>query len=198
MIVVSYSKQYNDGRRCDGYADETYHLETCMLRSADRGPTWDRPVRLDPAPDQCVGATKTRLNTLSDGRIVQALMVHDQPRPGKSLPKSNWFSQAFLYGSADEGHTWKNLGSLGRFTDESDVLALPSERILATIRYRRKSCRAIRPDWQHPTTSTRNTSATAASTVRWEPEPSADTAFTSTRRCWSPMTAAACGAGHDR
>ena len=138
-LVVSISKQYNDGRRYEGFHDETYHLGTTILRSADRGKTWDEPVKLDPAPFGCVGANPGSCFTrLPGGVLAQALMVHDQPRASRPLPKSKWFSQAFLFTSSDGGRTWSTTGSLGLHSDESDVIALPSGRMLAVTRYQRK------------------------------------------------------------
>ena len=46
--------------------------------------------------------------------------------------------QAFLFTSTDDGRTWSRIGSLGKHSDESAFVELPSGRMLATTRYQRK------------------------------------------------------------
>ena len=137
-ILFQYTKQYNDGRLYEGDKDETYHAESYFVRSTNRGQTWHSPVKLDPAPFNCVGTDRTRFVRLPGGVIGIALATWNQSRPGKMLPKSKWGFEAFLYTSSSDGRNWKRLGSLGRHTCEVDLLPLPTGRILAAVRYQRK------------------------------------------------------------
>jgi hypothetical protein len=137
-IVVFERFAYNDGRPYEGFSDETLHGKVLVLRSTDRGRTWDVAADLDPAPHQVIGGDEVSARRLSDHRLLLPQTVHDQSRPERPLPLEQYVSRGFLYCSEDHGATWYRLAPMGEHTDESWVAEHPSGRLVASTRYQRK------------------------------------------------------------
>ncbi len=137
-LLLPWRMAYNDGREYCGHEDETYHDVMWVTRSEDRGKTWEASPLLDPSPYDVIGGNQVRINEMSDGRLLVVETAARQPRPGKPLPKSEWKLWALLFCSTDDGRTWTHIADLGEHTDESDLLELPSGKLLASVRYQRK------------------------------------------------------------
>ena len=153
-LLFHYTKQFNDGRPYDSYA-ETFHAECYVLRSTDRGQTWTAPVKLGDGKFNCVGTGRARFVRLPGGAIGLPMETWNAARLGRPVPKSKHWFQAFLYVSADDGKTWQRSGSLGPHSCEADVLVLPSGRLLAAVRFQRKklpsdSAELAAPIWFDP------------------------------------------------
>ena len=137
-LLFQYTLQSNDGRPYESWRDHSYTAQMYIMRSANRGRTWSRRIQINPpAPFNCVGTGRARFARLSGGVIAIPMETWRQSRSGKQMPHSEWYFQAFVYRSRDDGRTWTATGSLGKYTCEADLLALPSGRMLATARYQR-------------------------------------------------------------
>jgi len=136
-ILLSYSVPYNDGRPYAGYEDESLHYQTFVIRTTDRGATWQDPFELDASPWMNV-AGMGRMTQAPGGAALWHFYCENQPRPGKPLPKSEWKVTGRVYASSDSGKTWAPLGETGDHWDETDLLPLDENRVLAVTRYQRK------------------------------------------------------------
>ena len=140
-LLFYYSIHYNDKGQLNPevkiWTDQTYHIEARIMRSSDHGQSWEGPISLDPSPFHCVGSDRARFVRLGGGVMAIALATQKQSRPGKPLEESERYFQAYIYISSDDGRTWQRSSSLGKYTCEADLLALPSGQILATARYQR-------------------------------------------------------------
>jgi len=137
-LLAHWRQAYNDGRDYGGYHDETFHDVVWVTRSEDRGRTWGASPLLDPSPYDTAGGATSPIWEFADGRLLFAVNAAKQPRPGRPLPKSEWIARALAFSSTDDGRTWEQFGCLGKHTDESDLVELPSGRIVACTRYQRK------------------------------------------------------------
>jgi len=117
--------------------NETFHSRVWITRSTDRGETWNEPVELDPAPYELVGGNKVRFHQLRDGTVLMPMSCTRWSRPGKLLAEDERVLCTQMYASSDNGKTWSTIGNLGTHSDESDLLELPSGRILASTRFQR-------------------------------------------------------------
>lgn len=136
-LLFHYTLTHNDGRPYEHFNDPTWHQEAYVVRSTDRGRTWSEPIQLDPSPHNAAGTDRSRFFRLPDGQVGLAISTHTQTRPNKPQPHENWWFEATMFVSHDDGLTWKRRGSLGRYTCEVDVLPLASGRLIAVARYQR-------------------------------------------------------------
>lgn len=149
-IVVFERLAYNDGRPYEGFSDETLHGKLLVLRSTNRGGTWELTADLDPSPHQIIGGNEVSARRLADGRLLLPQNVCSQSRPGKPLPVGEYTGRDFLYCSEDDGATWFRLSSLGEHSDESCVVEHPSGRLIASTRYQRKKLPGDPPEMGTP------------------------------------------------
>ena len=138
-LLVNVTCQYLDGREgAAGWADDSYHCDTYILRSEDRGRTWDDPVQIDPGAFEMVGSDRTRFVRLPGGRMAVPMCTWHQSRPGRPLGPDDSVLQAFIYNSDDDGCTWRQGPSITKHGCECDLLPRPSGTLLASIRYQRR------------------------------------------------------------
>jgi len=136
-LLCQYTVQSNDGRNYEGWPDESYWAEMRIMRSADRGRTWEGPIGQDVAPFNCNGTGRARFARLPGGVVAIAMETWQQTRPDDPTPRSEWCFRAFLYTSSDDGRTWEMASQLCKHGCEADLLPLPSGRLLASVRYQR-------------------------------------------------------------
>ncbi len=153
-ILFHYTRQFNRGTPYDSFA-EAFHAECYILRSTDRGRTWEPARRLASKGFNCVGTGRARFVRLAGGVIALPMETWNAARDGSPVLDSQKWFQAFLYISSDDGRSWKRSGSLGPHSCEADVLALPGGRLLASVRYQRKKLpadpkRLAAPVWFDP------------------------------------------------
>ena len=121
-----------------GVHNETVCSRVWVTRSSDRGRSWSDPYELDPSPYEAIGGNKVRFFERSDGTVLLPMNCTRYARPGKPLSPADEYEVAQVYASGDRGCTWHNHGDLNKHSDESDLLELPSGRILASTRYQRR------------------------------------------------------------
>ena len=150
-LLAHWSRQYNDGREeAYGWNDDSYHCESYVLRSEDRGRSWDEPRRMDPGTYQMVGSDRARFTRMPDGRMALPLCTWRQSRPGRPLDPTQSSLGAFVYESVDDGETWQQGGSIALHACECDLLAAPSGKLLVSIRYQRRKLAEDPPDLAAP------------------------------------------------
>ena len=153
-LLFHYTKQFNRGQPYDSFA-EAFHAECHILRSTDRGRTWEPAKRLLSQGFNCVGTGRARFVRLPGGVIGLPMETWNAARQESPVPDSQKWFQAFLYISSDDGRSWKRSGSLGPHSCEADVLPLSAGRLLASVRYQRKKLpddpkRLAAPVWFDP------------------------------------------------
>ena len=139
-LLAHYGVQYNDGRKpAGGYEDTSYHLDEYVVRSADRGKTWDAAVKMNAGERELTGSQKCRFAQLPDGRIVLVMGAWNQSQlNGQTIAREKRFASTYFYTSRDDGRTWQR-GEKPVCVNgvEPDLLVLPSGRLLLAVRYQR-------------------------------------------------------------
>jgi len=144
-LLLAFRLCYNDGSgkyRLGIPEDASFHDHVWVVRSTDRGENWTEPFELDPSPYQTIGGNKARFHQMADGTAILPMNCDRWARPGKPLGPDESYQIAQVYGSSDGGQSWHKHGDMGRHSDETDFLFLPSGRILAATRYQRKKLAA--------------------------------------------------------
>lgn len=137
-LFVAWRQSYNDGGPYRGQRDETWHTVAWVTRSEDRGKSWKACLPLDPSPYDNIGGSVGRIHETAEERLLLPRSAGPQARPGKPIDPADLCLYELLYESTDDGRTWSRIGCLGAHTCESDLVALPSGRLLACTRYQRK------------------------------------------------------------
>jgi hypothetical protein len=144
-ILLVWYMRHHDGRQHGSQAspnqpqlheDDSYHMDTWMTRSCDRGQSWEPTARLDPSPFDIICDQATLLQ-LRDGRIMVPFRVQAWSRPGRSVSRSANELRSIVYCSDDDGRTWSQLSRFPDYSPEPHLLELPGGEILAYIRYQR-------------------------------------------------------------
>ena len=78
-----------------------------------------------------------RVAQMSDGRLLIQSSSSPQSRPDRPVARVQHVAHGHIFASTDDGRTWSREGFIGDNTNESDLLQLPSGRILASVRYQR-------------------------------------------------------------
>ena len=120
-----------------GVEDTTLDYALCVTRSEDRGRTWSASAPFDAPPHEKVGGGKMRVAQMSNGRLLIQSSSSLQSRPDRPVARVQHVSHGHIFASTDDGRTWSREGFIGDNTHESDLLQLPSGRILASVRYQR-------------------------------------------------------------
>jgi hypothetical protein len=108
-----------------------------ITRSEDRGRTWSASAPFDAPPGEKLGGGKMRVARMPDGRLMIQSASMAQSRPGRPVTRVQQVAHGHVFVSADDGRTWSREGFIGDNSNESDLLGLPSGRILASVRYQR-------------------------------------------------------------
>lgn len=125
-----------DGYETNGYTSPNYTIRSFTYRSEDRGQTWSQAFELDPWPYDGVGTDASiRFSEDEDGTIYYPVSTTNIARPGKPLPQERWYFAAQLYVSLDGGRTFRSRANMGKWTCESDILALGGGHLVSSIRY---------------------------------------------------------------
>ena len=109
-----------------------------VTRSEDRGRTWSASAPFDAPPGEKLGGGKMRVAAMPDGRLMIQSASTAQSRPDRPVPRVQQVAHGHVFVSADDGRTWSREGFIGDNANESDLLQLPSGRILASVRYQRR------------------------------------------------------------
>ena len=139
-LLVHYGVQYNDGRKpAGGYEDSSYRLDEYVVRSSNRGQTWDPAIRLNATELELTGSQVCRFAQLPDGTMVLAMGSWDRSTSADTpLPLADRYARTYLYSSRDDGRSWRRAPQpVCLHGYEPDLIALPSGRLLLAIRYQR-------------------------------------------------------------
>lgn len=166
-LLASIRLYYRDGGGSDGPEDTSVHSRVWVTRSADRGRTWDAPVELDPAPFEAMGGNRVRFHECPDGTVLLPMNCTRCARPGRPLQDQDRYETAQIYGSTDAGRTWTGIGDVGKHSDETDLLSLPSGRILAATRYQRRCMPGDPPGLGRPEDGSKKGSVYKNTAVCW-------------------------------
>ena len=115
--------------------------ESYVIRSEDRGETWDGPVKVDKSGFPSVGVSSNRMTQLPDGTVLwpQRLGLTSEEiesiRSGQSAAEHSDALRTYVFRSTDEGRTWGDLTPLPEWCFETTLLRLQSGRIVAALRY---------------------------------------------------------------
>ena len=139
-LLVHYGVQYNDGRKpAGGYEDSSYRLDEYVVRSSNRGQTWDPAIRLNATELELTGSQVCRFAQLPDGTMVLVMGSWDRSASADTpLPLADRYARTYLYSSRDDGRSWRRTPQpVCLHGYEPDLVALPSGRLLLAIRYQR-------------------------------------------------------------
>ena len=118
--------------------DPTLDYALWVTRSEDRGRTWTASAPFDAPPGEKLGGGKMRVARMPDSRLLIQSASAAQSRPGRPVPRVQQVAHGHVFVSVDDGRTWSREGYIGDNSHESDLLQLPSGRILASVRYQRR------------------------------------------------------------
>jgi BNR repeat-like domain len=110
-----------EGRRADV-------VEVMTTRSVDGGLTWERPGPL-PVPELVTGSPCGKIVALTDGMLLMAIY---QSR--LAAAPEQWEDESWLVRSTDDGRTWSEPTLIGNGYNETALLALPDDGVLAVLR----------------------------------------------------------------
>ena len=112
--------------------------------SQDEGETWQQIGGIDVGTSEVLslGFSMTRLN---DGTLLVPVLV-GADRIGNREAAEVTPAVCHIYRSEDGGSTWSDYSVLGEWTCEVNVAQLPTDRLLAAIRYQRPSLSDDPPD----------------------------------------------------
>ena len=139
-LLYYHSVQYNDGRkRAAGADDPSHRIEAYVARSTDGGRTWDPAVKINASEREQTGAQSCRFAQLPGGRMGLVMGSWDiVTATGDSIRMFDQYVHTYLYISRDDGRTWEREEKpMCAHGVEPDLLALPSGRLLLTVRYQR-------------------------------------------------------------
>ena len=114
--------------------------ECYVIRSEDRGDTWDGPVTIDRQGFPTAGNNSNRMTELPDGTVLWPVRLGltsaeiAKARPGPSLEASSVVG-SHVFRSTDLGRTWGDTTPLPDWCWENTLLRLSSGRLVAALRY---------------------------------------------------------------
>jgi hypothetical protein len=123
-VVVSYivDKSYGpDGKRLQTLTRDGLYT----VRSFDRGNTWQPPIK-SPIAKDLGGSPYGKIVQLSDGTVLLNVYYERGPRYEHET--------SLVYRSKDSGQTWNDPTVIADNYNETGLLVLPGERILAVLR----------------------------------------------------------------
>ena len=121
-----------------GVDDVTLDYALWVTRSEDRGQTWTASAPFEGPPGVKVGSGKMRMAVMPDGRLMISANAHQQSRPDRPVTRVEQLHHGYVYVSDDDGRSWSREGFIGNYSFETDLLPVPSGRILAAVRYQRR------------------------------------------------------------
>ena len=114
--------------------------ECHIIRSEDRGDTWEGPVTIDRQGFPTAGNNSNRMTELPDGTVLWSVRLGltspeiAKARPGPSLEASSVVG-SYVFRSTDRGRTWGDVTPLPDWCWENSLLRLSSGRLVAALRY---------------------------------------------------------------
>jgi len=103
-------------------------VEVMTARSVDGGLTWERPCPL-PVPELVTGSPYGKIVALTDGTLLMAIY---QSR--LAAAPAQWEDESWLVRSTDDGRTWSEPTLIANGYNETALLALPDDGVLAVLR----------------------------------------------------------------
>lgn len=119
LVTYEIDRGYGpNGERLKGCATDGLYT----MRSNDRGYTWKGPIKSPLPLDYCVSPFG-KIAQLSDGTALLNVYYGKGPHPA-----------SLVYRSKDSGETWGDPSVIAEDYNETSLLVLPDERILAILR----------------------------------------------------------------
>jgi hypothetical protein len=111
-------------------------IGTWVTRSGDGGKSWGEPTPIDVA-EFGWGSPFGKIVTMPDGRLLMAIYGGERREPGRQVKPDR--DHSYVYGSTDNGQSWKFLAEIGdgkQQLNETALVRLSSGRLMAAIRSR--------------------------------------------------------------
>jgi hypothetical protein len=118
------------GQRSDSYRDVNEPMVAFVLRSLDRGETWNYHATVAEDRHGSRDYDEPTMVRLSDGRLLCMLRSHVSPRKD---PPGGYLHMTL---SADSGATWSKVQKTSMWGHPAHLLALRDGRVLCTYGYR--------------------------------------------------------------
>jgi BNR repeat-like domain len=109
---------------------------TWGTRSRDGGKTWSEPTEIDVAQFGW-GSPFGKIVTMPNGTLLMAVYGGQRRKPGEKVQPDR--DHSYIYGSADNGQSWKYLSEIGdgkQQLNETALLRLSSGKLMAALRSR--------------------------------------------------------------
>jgi hypothetical protein len=129
-----------DHSELNGRATECY-----VIRSEDRGETWEGPAKFDKSPFPSIGSSSNRMTELPDGTVLWPQRIgltgaeidrkrEENETSGRPV-KASTVTGTYVFRSTDGGRTWGDRTPLPDWSFETTILRLHSGGLIAAIRY---------------------------------------------------------------
>ena len=111
-----------------------------VIRSENRGDTWEGPVTIDRQGFPCAGNNSNPMTELPDGTVLWSVRLGltsaeiARKRTEPSVEASS-VAGSYVFRSTDRGRTWGDVTPLPDWCWENSLLRLSSGRLVAALRY---------------------------------------------------------------
>jgi hypothetical protein len=137
LLFAAFSSKWEGADPHPDYESrKEYRTDTYVIRSRDKGFTWDSPIKVNTSP-YTWAAPFGRIVSLPDGTILLSCYGGYLPLAGEhspSKPENQRGTFCFLLRSRDAGKTWRGLSLIARHYNETTLLRLPGNKLLAVMR----------------------------------------------------------------
>ncbi|MBC7328421.1 exo-alpha-sialidase [bacterium] len=129
ILAFAVTGPYENGQ----FTLKSQEYTVWITRSFDNGETWEKPYRIELSPLQ-YASPYGKIVQLEDGTLLMNIYAWFIAEPGESLPPERQGVFSYVLRSRDDGKTWGEPTLIARHFDETTLLPLGKNRVLAIMR----------------------------------------------------------------